>query len=263
MVMRTMQISMFPATCRTRTLLRRATPLARFQFASTLLLAGLAAAGQSSNCAQTKPSQADRSLSVNSSYQPITGGARWNWFVRSTIGSQSLAGGLFSAGFGTVINSPQEYGGHWEGYGKRYGIRLTGVSTGNAIEAGIGSLWGEDPRYYRAPGQPFGRRVQNIINMTFMARRPDSKYVPAYARYIGVSGNNVLSNTWRADSEADAQHAAVRTLLGFAGRMGSNAFQEFWPDIRRRVLKKKPNQSESSAIPFPFRQLHPRSRTRD
>jgi hypothetical protein len=213
--------------------------LVQWQLAAALVLASLPASGQTSDCTQTKVSQAARNPSVNSSYQPITGQERGKWFVLSTIGAQSLADGLFSAGFGTAINSPKEYGGHWEGYGKRYGMRLTGVSTGNAMEAGIGAVWGEDPRYFRAPARPFRGRLQNFMKMTFVARRQNGNFMPAYARYIAITGNNVLSNTWRADSEADARHAAARTVLGFAGRMGSNAFQEFWPDLRRRLFRKK------------------------
>ena len=39
-------------------------------------------------------------------YQPITGRQRLQWFAQSTAGPQSLAAGLFSAGFGTAINRP-------------------------------------------------------------------------------------------------------------------------------------------------------------
>lgn len=214
--------------------------LVQWQLAAALVLASLAASGQTAEHAQTRPAQPGSDQAVNSPYQPITGRERWKWFLQSTIGPQGLAAGVFSAGFGTASNSPKEYGGTWEGFGSRYGMRLTGVSTGNAMEAGIGALWGEDPRYFRAPGRSFGRRVQNIVKMTFAARRQNGNFASAYARYVATAGNNVLSNTWRVDSEADAQHAAVRTLLGFVGRMGSNAFQEFWPDVRRRILKKKP-----------------------
>jgi len=48
-----------------------------------------------------------------------------------------------------------------------------------------------------------------------------------------------LSNTWRADSVADASHAAKRTGWGFLGRMGNNTFQEFWPDVKEHVFHKK------------------------
>jgi hypothetical protein len=185
--------------------------IVRWQCAIVLAFASLASPGQPDSIS-AKPSQADRDLSANSVYQPITARERWKWFVQSTIGPQSLAGGVFSAGFGTATDSPHEYRGTWEGFGKRYGMRLTGVSTGNTMEAGFGALWGEDPRYFRAPGRAFSRRVQNIVKMTFIARRPDGDVEPAYARYIAIAGNNFLSNTWRTDSEADTRHAVVRTI---------------------------------------------------
>ncbi|HXM96709.1 MAG TPA: hypothetical protein VOA64_21020 [Candidatus Dormibacteraeota bacterium] len=166
-------------------------------------------------------------------YRPITGTQRVEWFFVSSVGPESLAAGLFSAGFGTAIDKPVEYGPSWPGFAKRYGMRLTGVATGNAIEAGTGALWGEDPRYFRASGQPFGSRLRNIAVLTFMARRPDGHLAPAYARYLAIPGNNFLSLTWRADSEATTNAALTRTILGFAARMGSNTFQEFWPDARK------------------------------
>src|SRR4051794_33160024 len=78
---------------------------------------------------------------------PVTGEQRLKWAAVSTVGAPSLIGGLFSAGFGTGINSPNEYGPHWDGFGKRYGMRLTGIATSNLMEAGLGAAWGEDPRY--------------------------------------------------------------------------------------------------------------------
>jgi hypothetical protein len=62
---------------------------------------------------------------------------------------------------------------------------------------------------------------------------------PAYARYLGNAGNNFLSNSWRADSESGTGDAYIRILLGFAGKMGSNAFAEFWPDARKLILHRK------------------------
>jgi len=172
------------------------------------------------------------------SYQPITNRQRLNWFVRSTAGPESLTAGLFTAGFGTGLDRPREYGPHWEGYGKRYGMRFTGIATGNAMEAALGSLWGEDPRYFRATGQSVKERIKNAVVMTFLARQVDGTMAPAYARYIGISGNNFLSNTWRADSESGLGDACLRTALGFAGRMGGNAFAEFWPTVTRHLFHK-------------------------
>src|SRR5579863_8373838 len=104
-------------------------------------------------------------------YRPITSEERLQWFTRATIGPKTLAGGLFAAGFGTATDRPHEYGTHWAGFGDRYGMRLTGVSTGNAIEASLGSAWGEDPRYFHTVGQPIPARLRNVLDLTFRAYR--------------------------------------------------------------------------------------------
>ncbi len=147
--------------------------------------------------------------------------------------------GFFSAGIGTARDAPHEYGPHWEGFGKRYGMRLTGVSTGNLMEAGLGAVWGEDPRYFPTHDQPFRARLKNVIVLTFMAPNRNGQILPAYARYAATAGNNFLSNTWRTDSEATNRAAVVRTLVGVAGRMSKNAFAEFWPDARRHIFHGK------------------------
>ncbi len=168
-------------------------------------------------------------------YHPITAEGRLQWFTRATIGPRSLLAGVFSAGYGTATNNPHEYGTHWDGFGQRYGMRLTGISTGNAIEASLGAVWGEDPRYFHTVHQPFGARVKNIVDLTFRAYHPDGERHLAYARYVAVFGNNFLSNTWRVQSEADTQHALIRTAEGFGGRALSNTVSEFVPELWRKV----------------------------
>src|SRR6185437_1982176 len=170
-------------------------------------------------------------------YRPITGTQRIAWFMGSTGGPVSLASGAFSAGFGTGLDDPHEYRGTWAGFGKRYAMRFTGISTGNAMEAGLGAIWGEDPRYFRAPGAAFGSRVWRVIRMTFIAPRRDGSFAPAYARYAAISSNNFLSNTWRMPSESGPGHAGIRILEGFGCRMAGNAFREFWPDLKSRVFR--------------------------
>lgn len=100
-------------------------------------------------------------------YSGISAEGRLHWFVRSTAGPRSLAGGILSSGLGTAIDSPSEYGPHWEGFAERYGMRMTGISTGNAIDVVLGAAWGEDPRYFYTVHRPFGSRVKNIVESLF------------------------------------------------------------------------------------------------
>ncbi len=173
--------------------------------------------------------------STPAEYQPITGVQRLGWFARSTVGPRSLVAGLITAGFGTAIDSPSEYGTHWVGFGQRYGMRMAGISTENAMEATVGAFWGEDPRYFHTVNHPFGDRVKNIFDLTFRAYHPDGQRHLAYARYIAWVGSNFLSNTWRVQSEADTEHAFIRISEAVGGRVASNAFSELAPIVWKKI----------------------------
>jgi hypothetical protein len=111
-------------------------------------------------------------------------------------------------------------------------------ATENAIEGGIGLILREDPRYFRVPNRRFKARVGNVIRLTFAARGHAGSFGPAYARYAALFGGNFLSNTWRANSEANTHDALLRSSECFGGIMASNAFEEFWPDIKKLVIHK-------------------------
>ena len=220
--------------------------LARSLVACTVVLAGISVGAALASAQHVQPGQtsteahkADAGRQISTThfkYEPITTRQRFAWFVNSAVGARSLVDGVLSSAFETGINRPKEYGPHWGGFADRYGMRLTGISTGNATEASIGALWGEDPRYFRVPDEPLGARARNVVMKTFTDYRRDGCTGPAYARFIAISGNNFLSNTWRVHSEANVHDAVLRIGLGFSGTMASNAFGEFWPDVARRVF---------------------------
>ena len=185
---------------------------------------------------EASPHLVTKGLVITKPYQPITPKGRAEWMVNSTVGPEGLMAGVLSSAISTATNEPAEYGPSWGGFGQRFGMRLTGISTQNAIEAGLGAIWGEDPRYDRSQPSPFTSRVRNVVELTFIARYHDGHLGPAYARLIAIPGNNLLSNTWRARSETYAEDIALRTILGILGRMAGNAFVEFWPDVHRRIF---------------------------
>jgi hypothetical protein len=176
------------------------------------------------------------SSSSSDSRRPITAKERMDWVVRGTIGPKTLAAGLVSAGWDTFFNEPKVYGPHWEGFGDRYGMRLSGLAVSNTMEAGFGAIWGEDPRYRRDEGAPLLNRLGHATKMTFMADNRDGSVRLAYARFIAIPGSNFVSNAWRAPGDDSAGNAAVRIGLGFFSQWGSNTFDEFWPDVKRKMF---------------------------
>src|SRR5262249_47405142 len=80
-------------------------------------------------------------------YVPITGRERVQWIVSGTVGPRSLGVGGLAATWQTGFNIPREWGSSPAGFGKRYLHREADVTISNAIEAGLGALWHEEPRY--------------------------------------------------------------------------------------------------------------------
>ncbi len=127
-------------------------------------------------------------------------------------------------------------------------MRFTGLATSNTMEAGLGAIWGEDPRYFRATSESFPARLGHVVKMAFLAQNKEGDLRPAFARYAAITGSNYLSNTWRVDSDATLSRATIRVGFGFLGRIAGNAWDEFWPDVKERISRKSDQPSGASAI---------------
>jgi len=173
------------------------------------------------------------------SYVPITGMQRINWTVDGTVGKRSLTVvGPLATVWQTAFNSPEEWGRGVSGLAKRYAQREADVALSNSIEAGLGALWGEDPRYIRSGRKGIWPRARYAMKTVFLAQRRDGSLKPAWGRYAGNTLNNVIENAWLPPSVTTPGQTVMRSALGFLGRLGGNAWEEFWPDVARHFTKR-------------------------
>ncbi|MBI3493990.1 MAG: hypothetical protein HY047_19755 [Acidobacteria bacterium] len=171
-------------------------------------------------------------------YVPITGEQRADWIVDGTIGPRSLSLiGPLAAGLQTGLNWPSEWQQSWNGVAKRYAQREADVAISNTIEAGLGGLWGEDPRYIPSGRRGIWPRARYAMKTAFLAQRRDGHLAPAWGRYAGNVVNNVIENAWLPPSATTAGQTVWRSVLGLLARLGGNAWEEFWPDVRRRLRR--------------------------
>ena len=172
-------------------------------------------------------------------YRPATIADRIDWTVEGTIGVRSLTVvGPLGAAFLTGMNSPEEWGRSWSGFGKRYAEREADVAISNTIEAGVGALWGEEPRYIPSGRTGIWPRARYAIKTTVMAQRPDGHLAPAWGRFAGNTLNNLIENAWLPPSATTPGQTILRAVLGLLSRMGGNAWEEYWPDARRLLEKR-------------------------
>jgi hypothetical protein len=172
-------------------------------------------------------------------YVPITTAQRVDWIVDGTIGKRSLTVvGPLATAWQTAFNTPEEWGRGFSGIAKRYAQREADVAISNTIEAGLGALWGEDPRYIPSGRKGIWPRARYAMKTVFLAQRRDGSLQPAWGRYAGNTLNNLIENTWLPPSMTTGRQTALRSGMGMLGRLGGNAWEEFWPDVARRFRKK-------------------------
>jgi len=169
-------------------------------------------------------------------YTPIDGRQRVNWIVDGTVGPRSLGVGVIVSAWQTGWNVPQEWGRTWSGVGKRYLAREADVAISNSIEAGLGAIWGEDPRYIAAPRGSVRSRIGYAAKTVMLAQRRDGRLAPAWGRYAGNTLNNVIENSWLPPSMTTPTQTVVRSAAGLLGRLIGNLWEEFWPDLRKRII---------------------------
>jgi hypothetical protein len=171
-------------------------------------------------------------------FEPITASARAEWALKSTFGPIQMLTIPLESALQTWANSPKEYGPHWDGYGRRMASKFGTAAVSNTMEASIGSLWGEDPRYHRLGEGSKGERFKHSFKMAFFADRQSGGVMPAYARFIAIPSSRLISDTWRQPSELSPGGDAQRIGLAFVRRIAGNTFNEFWPDLRRRLFRR-------------------------
>jgi hypothetical protein len=174
-------------------------------------------------------------------YVPITAAQRAEWWAERSLGWESFAAGIVKGAARTWwLTSPEEWGGSWEGFGKRVGTRQAEAILSRGIEAGLGSLWGEDPRYFRSGRPDAAGRLGHAVVSAFVAYRSDGSRGPALARGVGIVSAKLVSRSWKPEREW-WQESCEPLGTGFAGRIVSNLFREFLPDLKYKILRKKRN----------------------
>lgn len=192
---------------------------------SIVILAGSAA------FAQTGPFN-------NEPYSPLSNRDKAKLYVNRVYAPSGLLRSAFSAGYNQWVDDPPEWGQGMLGYGRRYGHRVLNRGVESAIGVGVATTLGEDPRYFYSGEQGVFRRVKYAIWNTLTTRTDDGGRRLSTWRFAGNYGASLVSNSWRAPSQDSFSQAMQRGTLSIGFDVAGNVFKEFWPDIRRKVLKR-------------------------
>jgi hypothetical protein len=152
-----------------------------------------------------------------------------------------LTSALF-AGLYQLENQNPSFGQGMKGYAKRLASSYGDQAVGNLMtEAIFPSLLHEDPRYFRigAGGGTAWHRAGYALTRVFVVRTDQGKWNFNYSEWLGNGATVAISNLYYP---ADTRNVADN-LQKLSIQVGTDAFsqvmKEFWPDIKRKLTKKK------------------------
>lgn len=160
--------------------------------------------------------------------------------AESVFSPWSLAGSAAYAGVLQEIGTPEEWGQSPGAYGKRVASTVAYTAIRGTLAFGLDSTLHQDPRYLRSGTTGFWRRTAHALRGTVLTRTDRGGQTLATWRLGSAYGAAFLSNQWYPDRlntvRLDVLQGTLQLGFDFAGNLGS----EFWPDIKRKMLRRKP-----------------------
>ena len=182
----------------------------------------------------------ERDAVVEQHMDPIGWEGKLRFHAVSAYGPAALAGAAVYDAFLQGIDFPREWEQGGLGFSKRLGSTLAYSGVRNLLGFGLDSALHQDPRYYRSPERGAWRRTKHAFHETIFTHKDSGGETLATWRFGSAYGAAFISNQWYPDrvNTIALGFSQGSTQLGFD--LLSNLGSEFWPDIKRKFLHRKP-----------------------
>jgi hypothetical protein len=205
---------------------------------TTALPANAAASGQNQPFA-VNPVTGLSSTSA-SNYRPLTGSERWHLYWKQNYAS---TGAYFGPVFTALVldqasNSPSQWGGGMEGYGRRLGSRIATSITQGTIQAALAAALHEDVRYISSADKGFKRRSLHAMAFSLVTYNSDGHTTLNVANLTSYYAATAISTAWVPITDSRAKYILSNGSAQILLSLPINFLQEFWPEIQHKVFRR-------------------------
>jgi hypothetical protein len=177
-------------------------------------------------------------VSYNGDAAPLSSRQKLHLAFRSAVDPVAFGVAGLDAALSQVQNDFPGYGQGLQGYGKRWGAayadNFDGTMLGNAL---FPILLKEDPRYFRRGTGSFSSRLFYSLSTTIWCKRDNGTWGPNYANVLGNLAAGGISNLYYPASDRGAALTFERGFTVTAYGAFGGVFNEFWPDVARKIFK--------------------------
>jgi hypothetical protein len=168
---------------------------------------------------------------------------RVHLFARQTFTTPGIyVKSLFLGLINQASGSPRQWGGGFEGYGKRVGSVWAQSAIQNVLSTAGNAALGYEPRYDRCRCDGFKPRTKHAFMRVFLTyNSTDRELRPQFALYAAAFGAGAISTEWKPTGTAWAEGLkGMGTQAGFGSLV--NFVGEFAPEITKKLKRGKKDQ---------------------
>lgn len=181
-------------------------------------------------------------VSYRSDAVSLTAWQKMSLALHTTLDPVTFGVAFVVAGYHEVRNDLTGFSWGPKGYGERAGAAYLDTFNGTVIGNGIlPALLHQDPRYFRLGHGSFPHRLAYATATAVITKHDNTgKWEPNYSNMLGNVASGAISNLYYPGSNSGVgltiSNGMIQTAEGAIGAI----FEEFWPDISRKLLHKDP-----------------------
>jgi hypothetical protein len=175
---------------------------------------------------------------------------------RTSIDPVTFGVAMVAAGYHEADNDQSGFPWGAKGYGERAGAAYLDTFSSNMIGNGIlPGLLHQDPRFFRMGHGRASRRLLYAVAAAVICKHDNTgKWEPNYSNIAGNIASGALSNLYYPGNNSGIGLTISNGLIVTAEGAFGAVFQEFWPDVSRKLFHKDPTNgrdAQPSAPPEP------------
>jgi hypothetical protein len=180
-----------------------------------------------------------RTAELASPFKPLTSKQKLTIAAKDSFDGAVYPTALIMSVIYQAENANPSFGQGFKGYAKRAGTAFGDQMIGNMMTEGVmPTLLHEDPRYFRIGQGTFGRRLWYAVTRTVVTTTDHDRKTFNFAEWSGNAVATAIGNLYYQDGR-DWEDNSQRLLIQCGTDTLSNVLKEFWPDVKRRLEKKK------------------------
>jgi hypothetical protein len=172
-------------------------------------------------------------------YQPLTPKQKFKIGAQDAFDRGTVALGALFAGESQLTHSTPAFGQGVQGYARYFGTSYADFLAGNMMtEAIYPVMLHQDPRYFRRGAGTAWSRLGSAAGQIVWTRSDSGRLQFNFSEILGNSTAVAISNAYYPDNRT-ATNAISKLGVQLGADMAANILKEFWPDINRKLSKKR------------------------